>query len=213
VPANLLGRVITLLPTSAKVVALTFDGGASDIGVPSILSTLAESDVKATFFVTGDFARRYPERVRAMAAAGHRVGNHSDTHPDFTTLTAARQVGQVERAEATIGDVVGSSTRPWFRFPFGASNPAAIDTVNRQGYSGIGWTVDTLGWKGTSGGQTVDSVVDRVRTTTRAGQIILMHVGANPDDGTTLDADALPRIIEDLRAQGYRFVTLDAALD
>jgi peptidoglycan/xylan/chitin deacetylase (PgdA/CDA1 family) len=168
--------------------------------------------VKASFFVTGDFARRYPERVRAMAAAGHRVGNHSDTHPDFTTLTTAQQVGQVERAEATIKPLTGTSTLPWFRFPFGASDPSAIDTVNVQGYSGIGWTVDTLGWKGTSGGQSVDSVVDRVLSTARAGQIVLMHVGANPDDGTTLDADALPRIIEGLRAQGYRFVTLDAAL-
>jgi peptidoglycan/xylan/chitin deacetylase (PgdA/CDA1 family) len=204
--------VVTALPTSARVVAVTFDGGASDTGVPSILATLAESDVPATFFVTGDFAQRYPDRVRSMAAAGHRVGNHSDTHPDFTTLTAAEQVDQIQQAEAKIRDLTGTSTLPWFRFPFGASTPAAIDTVNRQGYSSIGWTVDTLGWKGTSGGQAVDSVVDRVLGTARAGQIVLMHVGANPDDGTTLDADALPRIIEALRAEGYRFVTLDAAL-
>jgi peptidoglycan/xylan/chitin deacetylase (PgdA/CDA1 family) len=204
--------VVSVLPTTAKLVALTFDGGASDSGVPSILGTLADEEVPATFFVTGDFARRYPNRVRAMAAAGHRVANHSDTHPDFTTLTASQQVAQLDRAEAVIRGLTGATTHPWFRFPFGASNPAAIDTVNDQGYGCIGWTVDTLGWKGTSGGQSVDSVVDRVLDTARAGQIVLMHVGANPDDGTTLDADALPRIIDGLRAAGYRFVTLDAAL-
>ena len=85
---------------------------------------------------------------------------------------------------------------------------AAIRTVNGEGYIPFRWTVDSLGWKGTSGGLTVDAVRDRVLDTARPGQIVLMHVGANPDDGTTLDADALPAIIEALRADGYAFVTL-----
>ena len=74
------------------------------------------------------------------------------------------------------------------------------------------WTVDSLGWKGTSGGMSVDAVHDRVLAAARPGAIVLMHVGANPTDGTTLDADALPAVIRDLRAAGYRFVTLEAAL-
>ncbi len=212
VPAALAGRVLTVLPTNRKVVALTFDGGASDTGVAPILGTLRAQGVRASFFVTGDFARRYPDGVRAMAAAGHRVGNHSSTHPDFTTLRAAQQVDQLRVAESVIHPLTGTSTAPWFRFPFGASNSAALATVNGQGYAAIGWTVDTLGWKGTSGGQSVASVVDRVLAGARSGEIVLLHVGANPDDGTTLDADALPRIISELKARGYGFVTLDAAL-
>ncbi len=210
-PAALTGRVLTRVPTTSRIVALTFDGGASDTAVPSILQTLAREQVTATFFVTGDFASRYPDRVRAMAQAGHLVGNHSRTHPDFTTLTDAERADQLARAEASIRPLSGTTTAPWFRFPFGASNASALASVNSRGYAAIGWTVDTLGWKGTSGGQSVDSVVSRVITTATPGQIVLMHVGANPDDGSTLDADALPQIIDGLRDLGYGFVTLRAA--
>jgi peptidoglycan/xylan/chitin deacetylase (PgdA/CDA1 family) len=211
-PQALLGTVVTVIPTTARVVALTFDAGASDAGVPSILQTLAAQRVAATFFVTGDFARRYPDAVRAMARAGHLVGNHSDTHPDFSTLTAAQLAAQLTNAQAVIGPLIGGPTQPWFRFPFGAADAASIAGVNTGGYAGIGWTVDTLGWKGTSGGQSVDSVVSRVVAALRPGAIVLMHVGANPDDGSTLDAAALPTIIAELRQRGYGFVTLTAAL-
>ena len=71
----------------------------------------------------------------------------------------------------------------------------------------MGWTVDTLGWKGTSAGITVDTVVTRVLASAQAGEIILMHLGAAPD-GTTLDASVLPLVISALRSRGYGFVTL-----
>lgn len=211
-PANLVGRVVTVLPTTRRVVALTFDGGASDTGVPAILATLADRGVPATFFVTGDFAARYPGRVRSMAAAGHRIGNHSTTHPDFTGLTADRARQELVRAESAIADLSGRSTRPWFRFPFGAHDPAALGVVNDQGYAAIGWTVDTLGWQGTTEGRSVASVVARVVGTARPGQIVLLHVGAHPQDGSTLDADALPTIIDRLTGLGYGFVTIDVGL-
>jgi peptidoglycan/xylan/chitin deacetylase (PgdA/CDA1 family) len=70
--------------------------------------------------------------------------------------------------------------------------------------------VDTLGWKGTSGGSSVQAVADRVQAGLQPGEIVLMHIGSNPDDGTTLDADALPRIIDRTAAAGYGFTTLDA---
>lgn len=211
-PASMVGRVVTVLPTSAKVLALTFDGGASNAGVASILATLADQQVAATFFLSGAFARSYPASVRAIAAARHRIGNHSDTHPDMTTLTLSAQADQVRRAEATVRPLAGQTTHPWFRFPFGASSASTIANANAQGFSAIGWTVDTLGWQGTSGGRSVASVVNRVVSTARPGQIVLMHVGANPDDGTTLDALALPTLIVRLRAMGYSFVTVDSAL-
>lgn len=74
------------------------------------------------------------------------------------------------------------------------------------------WTVDTLGWKGTSGGMTVTKVVDRVLAAAEPGAIVLMHVGSNPDDGSTLDADALPIVIRKLRARGFGFVRLSKVL-
>ena len=210
-PARLRGRVVTVLPTTRLVVALTFDCGSSDAGVRSILATLDSAGIRATFFVTGDFARRYPGEVRAIATAGHRIGNHSDTHPHLNTMSSAAVAAQVDRAEAAIRPLVGESTLPWFRFPYGEYVPRTLGVANAQGYAAIGWTVDTLGWKGTSGGQSAASVRTRVLAAARPGEIVLMHVGANPDDGTTLDAAALPSVISGLRARGYGFVTLDAA--
>lgn len=210
-PARLLGADWTRLPTTTDVVALTFDGGASDAAVSSILATLDAKDVPATFFVTGDFARRYPARLAAVAAAGHRLGNHSDTHAHYPELLDVEIEADLARAEESIVEASGgTAARPLFRFPYGDRTAADIRAVNRAGYVPVRWTVDTLGWQGTSGGVSADVVLQRVLDTATAGQIVLMHVGAHPSDGSTLDADALPRIIDELRARGYSFVTLDA---
>lgn len=211
IPASLLGQDVTVLPTSRRVVALTFDAGANSAGLPSILRTLAAQHVPATFFLTGQWAAANPAGVSAIVAAGHRVGNHSMTHPNFTTLSDAQIRDQVLSAERTIR-AAGADPRPLFRFPSGDRDARTIADVNALGYVAVRWTVDTLGWEGTSGGQTVTSVVDRALAALRPGEIVLMHVGSNPDDGTTLDADALPTVIARMRAAGYGFVTLDALL-
>jgi len=212
VPASWRGQDVEVLPTSEPVVALTFDGDASGAAVADILATLAGHDVPATFFVTGEFARSFPSAVRQIAAAGHLVGNHSDTQPPFPQLTDESIRAQLERAEEAIAAQTGRTTRPYFRFPFGSRTPLDVSVVNDAGYVPFRWTVDTLGWQGTSGGASVESVRDRVLRTARPGQIVLMHVGANPTDGSTLDADALPEVVEGLRALGYRFVQLDEYL-
>jgi peptidoglycan-N-acetylglucosamine deacetylase len=199
------------IPTSAKVVALTFDGGASDAAVASILATLRAEGVPATFFVTGDFARRYPSQVAAMAAAGHRMGNHSDTHPHYPQLTNAQIAADLAAAEKAIRATGAGGTCPLFRFPFGDRTSADIAAVNAAGYVPVRWTVDSLGWTGTSR-TSVQGVVDRVLGAATPGAIVLLHVGANPDDGTTFDADALPAIISGFRSRGYTFVTLDRLL-
>ncbi len=194
------------------MVALTFDAGANADGVSSILATLGAKRVPASFFLTGRFVAAYPGPSRQLAAAG-RVGNHTVTHPHLPDLTAAQAKAEVTEARATILATTGEDPLPFFRFPYGSSTPDTVRLVNALGYVAVGWTVDSLGWKGTSGGVTVDSVVSRVVGARTPGAIVLMHVGSNPTDGSTLDADALPEIIDGLRAQGYSFVTLDALLD
>ncbi|HUX70742.1 MAG TPA: polysaccharide deacetylase family protein [Cellulomonadaceae bacterium] len=208
IPDSWRGIDVTRLPTTLPVVALTFDAGASDAGVRPILDTLARYDVAATFFVTGAFARAYPDAVRAITAAGHPIGNHSDTHPDFTVTTTAEIQAQLAAAERAIVALTGRPAAPLFRFPYGARTTLDIQVVNAAGYIPFRWTVDTLGWKGTSGGIDAATVIRRVLDTAQPGQIVLMHVGANPTDGTTLDADALPRVIEELSARGFGFVDL-----
>lgn len=212
IPADLRGVDVERLPGSDRVVALTFDGGSGAAAVASILSTLQDKGVRATFFVTGEFARRFPGDVAAIVDAGHRIGNHSDTHASYPALLDVEIAADLAKAEASIVDAGGAAATPLFRFPFGDRTAADIRAVNHAGYLPVRWTVDTLGWKGTSGGITADAVLQRVLDTATPGQIVLMHVGAHPTDGSTLDADALPRMIDGLRALGYTFVALDALL-
>jgi peptidoglycan/xylan/chitin deacetylase (PgdA/CDA1 family) len=141
---------------------------------------------------------------------GFVVGNHTDTHPELTTLSDADVRAQVLNAQSAILRANGAETRPFFRFPFGDVDSRVLGTVNNLGYVGVRWTVDSLGWQGTSGGQTVQKVVDRVLAALQPGEIVLMHVGSHPTDHSMLDAAALPQIIDAVRARGYTFVTMSA---
>jgi len=212
VPPGLGGQNWAAIPTHAKVVALTFDAGANADGVQSILGTLAKYHARATFNLTGNFVRDFPAQAKAIAAAGQRIGDHSVSHPYFTKLTDAQMRDQVLGAESRITSVTGADPWPWFRFPYGDYNQHAISVVNGTGFVPVGWTVDTLGWKGTSGGITTQTVLNRVLASLRPGEIVLMHCGSNPDDHSTLDANALPAVIQNLQARGYSFVTVDALM-
>lgn len=212
VPAGLGGREWTYIPTQAKVVALTFDAGANADAVASILSTLMQRQVPATFFLTGDFVRKFPAPSRAIAVAGERIGDHSVSHPYFTDLSDEAIRQQVLQAESQIRSVTGADPWPFFRFPYLDRDSRTIAVVNSVGFAAIGVTVDTLGWQGTSAGVTPDSIIARVLAALRPGEIVLMHCGSNPTDHSTLDAAALPDMISALRARGYSFVTLDGML-
>lgn len=208
--SSLLGVDWTRIPTTSKVVALTFDAGANAAGLASIRTTLERKNVPATFFLTGNWVRAFPAQANEVAVAGFRVGNHSDTHPHFPSLTDAQVRTQVLNAERAILLTNGVDSHPLFRFPYGDVNSRVLADVNALNYVAVRWTVDSLGWKGTSGGMTTQRVIDRVLAAAQPGAIVLMHVGSNPDDHTTLDAAALPQIIDGLRARGYGFVTLKA---
>lgn len=199
------------LPTSRKVVALTFDAGANADAAPSILSTLAEYGVTGTFFLTGKWVEAYPE-CAAKIGANYPVANHSYSHPDLTKLLDPAVREEISGGAAAIELATGKDSHPVFRFPFGASNQHMIDLVNSLGYGAINWTVDTRGWQGTSGGQDVQKIVDRVLAGLQPGEIVIMHVGSHPTDRSTLDADALPLIIQEIRARGYGFATIDQYL-
>jgi len=210
--SSLLGTDWTRIPTSSKVVALTFDAGANAAGLPSIESTLRAKNVPATFFLTGNWVRDFPAQANLIVQDGYLIGNHSMSHPDpgFTKLTDAQVTAEVQGAQQAILRANGADARPLVRFPFGDVNSRVLGDVNGLGYVAARWTVDSLGWQGTSGGQTVQAVVNRVLAAAQPGEIVLMHLGSNPDDSTTLDAAALPAIINGLQARGYSFVTLQA---
>ncbi len=211
--SRLFGRIWTQIPTSAHEVAIAFDGGAGAGGVPSILSTLQNTGATATFFITGVFAQTFPGLAAQMANPAYRLGDHSFDHPHFTALSDAQVRSEVVDGASAIRSATGEDPAPLFRFPYGDSDARTLGIVNSLGYVAVGWTVDTLGWEGTSAGITVSSIVARVMANLRPGEIVLMHVGANPNDHSTLDADALPSVISAVRNAGYTFVNLNALLD
>jgi peptidoglycan/xylan/chitin deacetylase (PgdA/CDA1 family) len=207
----LFGQIPDRLPTEQHVVALTFDAGADDAGAPKILSVLARTGVPATFFMTGRWAELYPQWATRIAAR-YPIGNHTFDHQDLLRLSLQSVHSELLMAKTAITHSTERPMTPLFRFPYGSSNAGTLAVVNRLGDTAVGWTVDTLGWEGTSLGQSVDSVTSRALAHLQPGEIILMHIGANPTDHSTLDADALPRIIREIRARGYRFATLTAYL-
>ncbi len=210
VTGRLAGKDWTVIPASRPVVALTFDAGANADSVRSILTTLRREKVPATFFLTGNFVRDFPAAAQSIAAAGFRIGDHTVTHPYLTRLSDAAVRQEILGGARQIAAVTGRNPAPLFRFPFGDADRRVIAIANQAGYVPVRWTVDTLGWEGIAGHITAAIVASRVLAAARPGAIVLMHVGSNPDDHTTLDADALPTVISELRARGYSFTTLDA---
>lgn len=206
----LAGKDWTVIPTTRRVIALTFDAGANADAVSSILAILRRAGVPATFFLTGNFVRDFPAAARSIAASGFRIGDHTISHPYLTRLGDAAVRQQILGGARQIASVTGRYPAPLFRFPFGDADARTIALANQAGYVPVRWTVDTLGWEGTAGKISASVVVSRVLGAARPGEIVLMHVGSNPDDHTTFDADALPQVISGLRARGYSFVTLDA---
>jgi peptidoglycan/xylan/chitin deacetylase (PgdA/CDA1 family) len=205
--AAVAATVIDRLPTNRRVVALTFDAGAGAQGVAPILAALSHERVPATFFLTGRWVDAQPAAARQIVAAGHLVGDHTVDHPHLPALSGQAVRAEVTSAAATIARVTGRDPHPWFRFPYGESDTRTRAIIAGLGYQAVGWTVDTLGWEGRSAGGPRD-VVRRVLARLSPGEIVLMHVGANPDDGTTYDADALPDVITAVRAAGYGFTTV-----
>ncbi|MFB4298570.1 polysaccharide deacetylase family protein [Actinomadura sp. NTSP31] len=125
VPSSLRGKNVTRIPTTAKVAALTFDGAWDSTGVDSVRATLQKENVPATFFLVGDFVRGFPAYAGQLAGAGFRIGNHSDTHPDFTEISDAVARTQVVNARTAIFNAVGAEPRALFRFPYGAYTASA----------------------------------------------------------------------------------------
>ena len=199
------GGEIDRLPTGAHVVALTFDAGGNDVGAMRLLRTLRRAHVKATFFPTGRFVRLYPVLARRIGAH-FAVGNHTYSHPNLTGLPSALVRREIRRGAFWIRAKTGRDPQPLFRFPYGARDSRTIAIARSLGYADVYWSTDTWGWMGRPE-QSRAGIVRRVLARVRPGEIVLMHVGSSRD-GSTLDTDALPTVVHDLRARGYRFVTL-----
>jgi peptidoglycan/xylan/chitin deacetylase (PgdA/CDA1 family) len=195
-----------------KVVALTFDDGPNEPYTSEVLDILDEYNVKATFFVVGENVELYPETAKRIVAEGHVLGNHSYSHNANHALTEYGAKDLV-LAEKAISDTVG--VRPHlYRPPHGKKSPWELEEVREQGMIEVTWSVST----GELNTKSSVKVADRIVEETHRDEIILLHDGYGTSHNCSqadksLTVEALPLIIEKLRAEGYRFVTVPELLD
>ena len=182
-----------------KVVALTFDDGPNPSTTTQALDTLAKYNVKATFFVLGKNIAGNEDLLKRMKSEGHVVGNHSWDHPVLSKLTLEDAKKQITDTEDALTKVLGSSSK-LMRPPYGAITD---DIRNSLDLSFIMWNVDSLDWKS----KNETAILTEIQHQVRNGSIVLMH----DIHGATVNA--LPKIIEYLKDQGYTFVTVPEMLN
>jgi len=206
IPEKTYNGMIYMGPSNKKVIALTFDDGPEDVYTPQILNILRDKNVKATFFVMGQQVRAYPDLMKQIHSEGHAIGNHTWNHPDIRTLTDSQLIQTVQSTSDEIEKVTGVKTN-LFRPPYGAINDNQINTLNGLGYRSISWTIDSYDWSGAN----ANVILSRVNVRAVPGGIVLLH---NFKDQRKLDGmiEALPIMIDNLRAQGYEFVTIPELL-
>jgi peptidoglycan/xylan/chitin deacetylase (PgdA/CDA1 family) len=180
---------------AAGIVRLTFDDGPVRANTPRILDVLSNYRVKATFFVIGQRARRYPSLVKREFREGHSVQNHTYTHPELTTLSPV-ETRQELRATNQAIKAVGVPRPHRFRPPHGHTNARVRSVGASLGLIQTLWSVDPHDWADPPASE----ICSRVVTNVRAGSIVLLHDGSGSNT-----VEALPCIIKRLRAQGYGF--------
>ncbi|MHB1459969.1 MAG: polysaccharide deacetylase family protein [Armatimonadota bacterium] len=195
---------VSSVPNAKGMIALTFDAGASAEPVADILKALADSGSHATFFFTGKWVKKNPEAAKSIVAAGHEIGNHSWSHPDFTTLSDDEMLDQLNQTQQILMSQLGIPGAALFRPPFGARNKDVRRLVSSQGYRIIYWAVDCL--DSVKKNITSEQIEARVLARAKQGDVVLMHCGSQPT------ADALPTLISALKKKGLRLVTVGELL-
>jgi len=179
-----------------KKVAITFDcaWGADDI--PSILKALKNENIKASFFIVGQWAEKYPEAVKMIANDGHDIANHSYSHTRMGNMDKRSVEKEITLCSSKLKEIAGCKVE-LFRPPYGDYSNNVVNTAKNLGYYTIQWDVDSLDWKP---GISKQNIYERVITKVNPGSIILFH------NDTAHTASVLPEIISALKKEGYSFV-------
>ncbi len=186
-------------------VALTFDDGPNEPYTDEILSILKKNHVKATFFVVGENALRYPEALRHEVQDGMEIGNHSYSHPYMIPEKSSTMFWQIQKTEQIIERIAG--VRPeWFRPPHGFRDPRLFRQTRRLDLTVVEWSNMPRDW--TRPG--IDVIVQRTLNALKPGDIILLHDGDNIIHGgdRSQTVAALPYILAGLKSRGLKPVTL-----
>jgi peptidoglycan-N-acetylglucosamine deacetylase len=176
-----------------KVAAITFDcaWGADDI--PGILTSLKEADVSATFFIVGQWAGKYPDKVKMIANDGHDVANHSYAHLRMGGLGSAKAASEIKECGNLLEQLSGMKC-DLFRAPYGEYSDTLIRAARQQGYYTVQWDVDSLDWRP---GISQEEIISRINAKVKDGSILLFH------NDTPHTAKILPSILSTLKNKGY----------
>lgn len=188
---------IYCVESEKKQVAISFDAAWGNEQTQQLLDILDKYDIKATFFLVGEWVDKYPEDVKNIAEHGHDVGNHSNTHPHMSELGASGQIEEIQKCNDKIEAITGE-TPTLFRAPYGDYNNDLVNSVKSLGMYCVQWDVDSLDWKDPSPNQLCDNILNKVCD----GSIVLMHNGAQNTPA------ALSSIIEGILDQGYEIVPI-----
>lgn len=199
---QLFGELYSRVQTAEKVVALTFDDGPTEGALRTLLPALRKRQVRATFFVIGAQLERHPELGRALADQGHEIGNHSYSHARMVFKSPAFVREELSRTDALIRQA-GYSGEIHFRPPNGKKLVILPYLLSREGRATIMWDVEPDSDPGTAGN--TGRIVSETLSHVRPGSIILLHV-MYKSGGPSLEA--VPQIIDSLKARGYGFMTV-----
>jgi peptidoglycan-N-acetylglucosamine deacetylase len=193
------GPVVTKYSTPARTVWLTIDDGPDPQTTPQVLALLEKYGARATFFLIGTKAAKYPSLTHMILAAGHSIGNHTQTHPKFSfwRLGPNELAREVDGFESTLSSL-GLPAPIWFRAPVGIKNPFLHPILAARGLQLIGWNARAFDT------QIDDSekIVDRIKRSTRSGTIILFHEAQRPD----VCLNALDQLLSELTSEHFRLI-------
>ena len=186
----------------ANEVVLTFDDGPWPKNTPAVLEALAAHCLKATFFPIGEHAMWHPEILKQVAAAGHTIGTHTWSHPDLTKKSFAEAKDEIEKGVSAVHLAVGGPTAPFFRFPDLRHPPQMVTYLGGRNIAIFSTDIDSFDFKLRKPEQVINSVLAKLATHGKG--IVLMH------DFQRATAEALPELLTQLKAKGYRVVHMQA---
>ncbi len=200
------GSALYRLPGADNVVSLTFDDGPNPHATPAILDALRREKVPATFFILGRHADRWPSLVRRIADDGHQLGNHGYWHRKLHRRGPAYVRDDLTRGTDAIAAASGGTRPRHFRAPHGFRSPWVTSIARTLGQRTVGWSLGV--WDSARPG--AGEIVRRSVAGMQAGSILLLHDGDgyDPEGNRLQTAEAVPLIIDGLRARGFRFATL-----
>ncbi|WP_100406376.1 delta-lactam-biosynthetic de-N-acetylase [Bacillus solitudinis] len=188
--------------TSKKEIYLTFDNGYENGYTEKVLDVLKEKEVPATFFVTGHYLNNATELVQRMVEEGHIVGNHSWHHPSLPEVGDGRLIEELTKVKERFTEITGVKEMNYLRAPRGQFSERSLALSNKMGYTNVFWSMAYKDWeidKQKGGQYAYEQIMKRIHP----GAIMLIHSVSSDN------AEALPRVIDDARKQGYEFKSLD----